>query len=57
MGGDRGEEDQSQRRNKMAEKRAGFLSARSASFVSLQSFPLPPLEETAAPATHRKEYS
>ena len=33
-------------------KRPGCLSRLSFSFVSLESFPLPPLEETAAPATH-----
>lgn len=36
-------------------KRAGLsLSCCLFSFVSLESFPLPPLEETAAPATHNR---
>lgn len=37
----------------MAKRRPRFLSRISFSFVSLKRFPLPPLEETAAPATHK----
>lgn len=47
-------ERKSERRKK---REQGFLSCLLFSFVSLESFPLPPLEETAAPATHTQNTS